>query len=254
MSSPGVANPVPKNTKTINDVFSSQDSGVYKESKPLDIRRRSGTKERTNGKLNSSNFESAYSDNPLGLGYNSSSGKTRIRSIAKQRTNTSVRRNIPKGVGMNSTKNSTLTITNDFDVMTVTEGLDDIDIMLDVLEKDIPEDVYEGVDFDVEEMMKANRALRDKIHDISEMVITAIQKASKLKKQIITHRDPPPDPGVNDRLKEIKNYQLKIMKCKRKIKALNIRLENLADTERISSEENKLKIIDAEIKELQRQK
>jgi predicted peroxiredoxin len=155
---------------------------------------------------------------------------------------------------MNSTKNTTLTITNDFDVLTVTEGLDDIDIMLDVLEKDIPEDVYEGIDFDVEEMMKANRALRDKIHDISEMVITAIQKASKLKKQIITHRDPPPDPGVNDRLKEIKNYQLKIMKCKRKIKALNIRLENLADTERISSEENKLKIIDAEIKELQRQK
>lgn len=90
MSSPGVANPVPKNTKTINDVFSSQDSGVYKDSKPLEIRKRSGTKERTNGKLNSSNFESAYSDNPLGSGYNSSSGKPRIRSIAKQRTNTSV--------------------------------------------------------------------------------------------------------------------------------------------------------------------
>jgi hypothetical protein len=61
-------------------------------------------------------------------------------------------------------------------------------------------------------MMKANRQLRDKIGDISSMVMTAIEKASKLKKQIITHRDAPPDPTVNGKTREISKYQVKITK------------------------------------------
>lgn len=74
--------------------------------------------------------------------------------------------------------------------------MNEIDLMLDDLEQDIPDDIYENTEFEIDDMMKANRTLRDKIKEISAMVISAIQKASKLKKQIITHRDPPPDPAI----------------------------------------------------------
>lgn len=251
MSSPGVKNPIPKGTKTINDVFSSQESNNHKATKPLEMRRLSSKKISEGGQLNNSHA-SAYND--YSSGYETSkTQKKKGKSLSKQRTNNSMRRNIPRSGGAKVTIR-TQGPPGDFDTETVNDGLDEIDLMLDQLERDVPDDLYEDADFEVDEMMKANRMLREKIGDIASMVITAIQKASKLKKQIVTHRDEPNDPSVASKNKEIKDYQAKITKCKNHIKTLNIRLESLRDADRLSGEENKLTILEAEIKELEKQR
>lgn len=210
MSKSGVSNPVPKDTKTVNDIFSSQDSAAYKQSKPLEVKRLSTNKSRGDD-LNSSGY-GAYKDNALNSDLDAQSHKRKgTKSMSKKRTTTSVRRNNPRSVAMASNYGS-ISVRNDFDVNTVNMGMDEIDIMLDELENQIPDEVYEDDDFDVDGMVKANRLLRDKIHEISQMVVTAIQKALKLKKQIVTHRDPAPSDHVQSKLDEIKSYQVKIMK------------------------------------------
>ena len=47
---------------------------------------------------------------------------------------------------------------------------------MDQLEAGLPEDIYEFTELDVDGMLKANRELRDKIKDISDIVIDAIKK------------------------------------------------------------------------------
>lgn len=257
MSESKVNNPIPKNTKTINDVLSGIDGGPQKAKKTLEMKRVS-SKHRMSEDENSekNQYENSYGDN-TNKGYSSSSnGKdTKFGNITKKRTTTSVRRNPQNQTGNVSLKPNNLPLpTNDFDVETVNDGMNEIDYMLGELEADIPEDIYESVEIDVEAMIKANHLLRDKIKDISEMVITAIKKASLLKKQIITHRDPPPDPSIKEKLDEIKTYQIKVMNWKRKIKALNVRLDSLNDSGRVSNEQDKLKILEAEISELERQR
>jgi predicted RNase H-like nuclease (RuvC/YqgF family) len=46
------------------------------------------------------------------------------------------------------------------------------------------------------------------------LVVSAINKAAILRKQISTHRDKPDDPVLNSKLKEINGYQKAIMKMK----------------------------------------
>ena len=190
-------------------------------------------------------------------GYQSSTNKKekKFKSMSQQRTNSSAYRNFQNQTGNISLKANNIHVpTNDFDVETINEGMDEIDYMLGELEADVPEDIYESTEIDVDAMIKANHLLRDKIKDIAEMVITAIKKASQLKKQIITHRDPPPDPSIRERLDEIKTYQIKIMNWKRKIKTLNVRLDSLNDAGRMSNEQDRLKILDNEITDLEKQR
>lgn len=75
MSSPGVSNPIPKDTKTVNDMFSSQDSGVYKASKPLEMRRLGTNNGSVKQNLNNSNYDSSYHDNPVVTDYDSGTTK-----------------------------------------------------------------------------------------------------------------------------------------------------------------------------------
>jgi len=252
MSSAGVANPIPKNTKTVNDMFATQDSSPQKQPKPLEVKRLSTHGSIKNNNLNNSQMENSYNDNYASSGYDTS--KSRTKSLAKKRTSNSLRRNVPRSGAKIKIRNNSVHVNNDFDDTTVNEGLDEIDLILDQLENNIPEEIYEYDDYEVEEMMKSNRLLREKIGDISQMVATAIQKASKLKKQIITHRDAPADPTVKSKRKEIKKYQLKVTTWKDYIKTLKNKLSTIGDADRISTESNKLKIIDAEIKELENQK
>jgi phage terminase small subunit len=102
---------------------------------------------------------------------------------------------------------------NDYDVDTIDDGLNEINAVMDFLdlEENIPEDLYEndgeGNDFDVESFVESNHKLRDQIKDIVVIVKAAITKAAAVKKTITTHRDPPADPVVKAKQKEIKNYQ-----------------------------------------------
>lgn len=137
--------------------------------------------------------------------------KRKFKSLSKKRTSNSVRRNISHTTG-NGNIRTQFKVHNDFDTESVFEGLDEIDMIIDQLENDIPEDVFEDEEVEVEDMMKANRMLREKIGDIAKMVVTAIQKAAKLKKQIITHRDGPADPEVANKTKTIQQYQVKLSK------------------------------------------
>lgn len=207
MSSAYVSNPVPKGTKTINDMFVSQDSSTYQANKDLPVRRLS-TNKSSRRNLEQSDYGS-FHENEESSGYTSSKTKSKkkFKSVSKQRTNVSNRRNIPKAGVPNFQPAH-----HDFDVNTVNDGLDEIDLLLDELANDIPEDLYENDDFNIEEMMNANRHLREKIGEISTMVISAISKAAILKRQIITHRDKPSDPEIGKKNKQITKYQVQITK------------------------------------------
>ena len=126
-------NPIPKGTKTINDMYNSQDTSGYRsETKKLSIRRRSTNKSRGNKDLNHSDYDS-YNDNPISSAYESYKPRSRkkMKSMSKQRTDQSGRRLIPKGAG----NYKSVPTHNDFDPHTVNEGLDEIDMMLDDLEQ-----------------------------------------------------------------------------------------------------------------------
>jgi hypothetical protein len=295
MSSQQVLNPVPKGTKTVNDMIESQDSSVYQANKELPMRRvstnkdpattekkeeppipkmstnkesvvsekkeplpiqkisinkdspikepvvsekkeplpkrkisinkdspinevkeappvrRLGTNKSSRRNLSNSD-NSSFHDNVVSDGHKSSKPKTRAKkankSMARAINTTYSRKHIPKAAPVN------LRITyNDFDVNTVNDGLDEIDALLVELENNDPDEgSEENNEFDLEEMMKANRNLRDKIGEISTMVISAISKAAVLKRQIITHRDKPNDPAIGKKNKEINKYQATINK------------------------------------------
>lgn len=104
--------------------------------------------------------------------------------------------------------------TDDFNPYNITEGMDEIDILMDELEKDIPEDAYIHEEFDVEKMLQSNKEIKEKIQEISVIVTAAITKAAILKKTVVTHRDISDNTDVKDKLKILKKHQSDINKCK----------------------------------------
>ena len=79
----------------------------------------------------------------------------------------------------------------------------EIDFMMDNLEANMPDDAYEA-DVDIDELIRSNRMFRDRLKEVSEIVIETIKKAANFKKSINTHRKPSNDPEVNQKHKEIK--------------------------------------------------
>lgn len=206
MSAAQVSNPVPKDTKTINDIISSHDTSSYLANKELVARRRSSKESELNQDLNRSDYQS-YKQSVLSSDYESGKERRRkkIKSVSKGRPPLSKKKLTSYGMKLKST-------TNDFDPDSINDGLDEIDILIDQLEQGVPEDIYETEELDIDGMMRANRLLRDKIGQISQMVINAITKAGNLKKQIITHRDKPADREVAIREREMRSYEAKINK------------------------------------------
>lgn len=206
MSTAYVSNPVPKNTKTINDMISSGNTSVANRVKQLERRRRSITESSLNQDLNSSK-DDPYNDAGMTSGYesNKSRRKKKYKSVSKNRNIAS-----RKGLTNFSMNSKFKAPSNDFDPSSVNDGLNEIDLLIDQLENGAPEEIYEDEDLEVDTMMGSNRQLRDKIGEIAQFVMNAITKAAMLKKQIITHRDGPSDPGVKKKEKKIKNYQSQI--------------------------------------------
>lgn len=70
---------------------------------------------------------------------------------------------------------------NDFDSNTVKDGLDLIDIELDEIDQSIQNGDLAGDGNQLEELIKANKLLREKVEQIADLVVSAITKASGLK-------------------------------------------------------------------------
>ena len=100
-------------------------------------------------------------------------------------------------------------------------------------------------DNETEELIRANKILRDKVGQIADLVVSAIEKAATLRKQITTHRDQPKDPELNSKLKEINRYQKAIMKMKYPKVKKNYRAKELED---------EIKILRGEIEELEEER
>ena len=69
---------------------------------------------------------------------------------------------------------------NDFDPLTVKGGLEAIDLEIHDIDEHIPEEAFENDD-EIEELIRANKILRDKVSQIADLVVSAITKASTLK-------------------------------------------------------------------------
>jgi hypothetical protein len=124
---------------------------------------------------------------------------------------------------------------DDFNPETVDEGINEIDLTIDLLEQNMPKDIYEIVDYDIDSMIKSNRELRDKIKEITTIVKSCIKRAAEFKKSIATHRDPPNNPEVSSKQKQISTYQKSINTLKKYIDNLNTKIENLSQNDKISS-------------------
>jgi hypothetical protein len=68
---------------------------------------------------------------------------------------------------------------NDFDPFTVKDGLDEIDVEMNDIQLNMPTIEYE--DYECEELMKSNKVLREQVGQITDLVVSAITKASNLK-------------------------------------------------------------------------
>jgi uncharacterized coiled-coil DUF342 family protein len=108
------------------------------------------------------------------------------------------------------------------------EDLDKIDIELNDIDKNIPDEVLEE-DEETDELIKANKMLREKVGTVLNLVVSAVEKADAIRRQIITHRDKPDDPELNSKLKKINNYQKAIMKMKYPIVSSNYRAKEMQD-------------------------
>lgn len=140
---------------------------------------------------------------------------------------------------------------DEFDTKDIDEGMDEIDILMDQLQGTMPDDAYEVADFDIDEMVRVNLNLRDKIKDITFIVKESITKAGELKRSIHTHRDPPKDPEVKDKRTQIKQYQNAVNLWKSYIAALNNKIESMADVERLDKANNKIKKLSRDIRKLE---
>lgn len=110
----------------------------------------------------------------------------------------------------------------------VKEGLDQIDLELHDIDKNIPDEALEEDD-ETEELIRANKILRDKVGTVLDLVVSAVDKADSIRKHITTHRDKPDDPELNSKLKEINRYQKAIMKMKYPKVKKNYRANEIQD-------------------------
>lgn len=107
-------------------------------------------------------------------------------------------------------------------------------------------------DYECEELMKANKVLREKVGQITDLVVSAITKASNLKKQINTHRNKPNDPELNKKLAIIAKYQKSIMSMKKKTKALKIKYDMISYKDKVVSLQDQIRIEKEEIEKLEK--
>lgn len=110
----------------------------------------------------------------------------------------------------------------------VKEGLDQIDLELHDIDKNITDEALEE-DAETEELIQANKLLRDKVGTVLDLVISAVDKADSIRKHITTHRDKPDDPELNSKLKEINRYQKAIMKMKYPMVKQNYKAKEMQD-------------------------
>jgi hypothetical protein len=139
---------------------------------------------------------------------------------------------------------------NDFDPDTVKEGLDLIDLEIQDIDQNLPEEELENDVNQTEDLIRANKILRDKVSQIADLVVSAINKAAVLRKQITTHRDGPEDPELKSKLKEINKYQKAIMKMKYPKIHRNYKIQEMqdeikilkSDIDKLENEKNTLKM------------
>ena len=125
----------------------------------------------------------------------------------------------------------------------IDEGLDEIDHEIHYIDEHIPEEDLEDDD-EIEGLINSNKLLRDKVSHISDIVSNALEKASSLRRQIITHRDQPDDEELKSKLKEINRYQKAIMKMKYPRKKEDYKGQEMKD---------EIKILQGEIREMEEQ-
>lgn len=141
---------------------------------------------------------------------------------------------------------------DDFNPYNVDDGMDEVDVIMNQLEAEIPDEAYEYEEFDIDEMLKSNRTIRDRIREISVIVTAAITKAAILKKTVVTHRDMPSNPDVRQKLADIKKYQNDIMKCRKYIEQLRARIDSVQDAGRMEDSENLIAKLDKEARKLKK--
>lgn len=134
-----------------------------------------------------------------------------------------------------------------YDVSDIKDDMAQIDLMMDELEGNIPEDVYDVDEVDVDDLLRANRMFRDRFKEVSEVVIQAISNAAAMKKYIHTHREAPKDPDVKGKRKEIKENQKAIVMCKNYINLLNNKIEAMGNQQRFDKANNKIKKLDRDV-------
>ena len=196
-----VKNPAPKDTKTVNDskhfiissywplllnikisissifiVFGHEKTGTLKQNEIKPTLRESRVNELNSDLRHNSINQNEYDDAIPSKRSKASLSVKKVRN-ANFATNPTLTDN-----SFSYTKKLRLKVPqNDFDSSTVKDGLDAIDIELDEIDKIIQNEELAGDGNGLDELVKANKALREKVEQIADLVVSAITKASNIK-------------------------------------------------------------------------
>ena len=142
-------------------------------------------------------------------------------------------------------------IKDDFDAENIQESLAILDDELDQVEEEKPDDEGDEYDAQIRDIIEANSVLRVKVGEISEFVGKAIIKAASLRKQPRATEDHTSDPSVLKKQEDVKDYQRKIMKAKKRIKELQTKLRNSIQYQSQLERDNEISAMQRENKTLE---
>ncbi|CAI2368791.1 unnamed protein product [Moneuplotes crassus] len=222
-------NPIPQDSETINDMF-NKGQNPHSKAMTIEPKLREGRDYQSTANKDlkhdmSKNSYNDYHQNVMKKPGSSVSKKSRTSSLNFKRSLNAQSRSI-----LNKDKKNL-----------IKEGLEDIDHEMHYIDENIPEDALEE-DEELDGLINSNKLLREKVHHISDIVLSAVEKATSLRKQIITHRNQPDDEELKSKLKEINKYQKAIMKIKYPRKKEDYKEKEIRD---------QMKILTQEIQELE---
>lgn len=141
---------------------------------------------------------------------------------------------------------------NDFDPVTVYDGISDIDNQLEELEEELPDDREEDKDEVNEQLdyfLENNKKLVIKIRAVADIVAQGVRKAVAFKNQNFSksHRIEPNDTDYRAKRKILNKLEAQWTRYKKRLDNAKSRVELVVDQQRITDLINQQTVINTEV-------
>lgn len=193
--------------------------------------------------------------NVINQSLNADRGHSKSRLIIRGESSESIRsmKRIPKTRQNKEPKHYSklvISIRKDLDPNNVFEKIESFDMEIDQLERKMPTDLTEDEESEVIEMMNANKELRQKVNEVSQMVKMTLIKVSSLRaksyhKQSREHKEDPEE--LRFKKEQLQKVHTQIQSKKLKIEHMRKQVNAYRIDPRTEELHDKLRTIDNEI-------